>query len=967
MPQPKLSSRFMLFTGLVLALVLAAVWWNTFNYYNHHSADLLRAWQIFQQQTSGQILHFIRSWSEDPAAAASLSPTAARRDLAGLFDLDQENGLTGVTWVLIDGKVAYHQMPDFPEEYFGLSVEEVFDRQASLGAADYHAAAEAMASGKDGAGFYTWAVGESPRYAAWSAADVSGHTWVIGRSAARSDILQAAGFYQDLTFWIAISALLTLLLLICYATLVHRRAVEAARLQNLEDSIAERNQDLLRSERRYRTLVENLREGILIFDPVSEQTQYSNPAATEIFGKLRRDGDTQPLDLLSLLVPEDRQRLSAILMRQLTDPTPATGYYQARTVNGAPLWLEIRTTLLEFEGHPANVLLINNFTERRRVEAALRESEERYRGIFNGVQDAILLVDHAGNILDVNASACEMFGFTRGEFLKKTLAEICDPETIPVIARDPEELAAIIPTAPIEAWNINANGQRFPVEISVSPHIMNGVTVALVVVHDITMRKEAEETVRQANRQIDQMMASIPDTLWSAELQEDGRMLLKYISPVFEKMTGYPPDCLKGDLRNWTELIYPADRELFRAEMEKFLDGKTRSHELEYRVQCKDGQVIIVRDRQSARLGPNGRIQLDGVLTDVTETRRVEQQLKRTNRDLSLTVKELRLRHHEVSLLNEMSDLLQSCLSPEDTYAVVSRLAKHIFPDYSGGLYLFNSEGPAEPVATWGPDAPQYKTLHTADCWGLRRSRMHVHDQDSSELHCQHVPPGFDSAYLCAPMAAQGEVLGLLHLVTGEPTLPSRHVQLAEAMARQLALALSNLRLREELQAQAMQDALTGLYNRRYMETALRDILSRTQDQQEPLGIILLDIDRFKQCNDSFGHEAGDQLLHDFGQLLKKQFNHRNIACRYGGDEFVILMPGQELSATLAEAERLRANFRDLKVFYQGTQLHFNTLSLGVAAYPVHGSQPSELLHRADLALYEAKSAGGDHVVVARG
>jgi diguanylate cyclase (GGDEF)-like protein len=186
---------------------------------------------------------------------------------------------------------------------------------------------------------------------------------------------------------------------------------------------------------------------------------------------------------------------------------------------------------------------------------------------------------------------------------------------------------------------------------------------------------------------------------------------------------------------------------------------------------------------------------------------------------------------------------------------------------------------------------------------------------------------------------------------------------LALSVAEDMALALANLRLRETLRSQAIRDPLTGLFNRRYMEETLERELNRVKRQGAPLGVIMMDLDHFKQYNDTYGHSAGDDLLSALGSLIKSQIREEDIACRYGGEEFLLILPGTSMEVTLERAEILRQAVQEMHLRYRS--LKPITLSLGVAVYPDHGDTGLEIIQAADAALYRAKQAGRDRVMAA--
>jgi diguanylate cyclase (GGDEF)-like protein len=188
---------------------------------------------------------------------------------------------------------------------------------------------------------------------------------------------------------------------------------------------------------------------------------------------------------------------------------------------------------------------------------------------------------------------------------------------------------------------------------------------------------------------------------------------------------------------------------------------------------------------------------------------------------------------------------------------------------------------------------------------------------------------------------------------------------LAVAVAENLALALANLKLRETLQNQAIRDPLTGLYNRRYLEETMDRELHRARRQETHMGVVMMDLDHFKTFNDTFGHAAGDVLLSALANVIKNSIREEDIACRYGGEEFLLLMPGVSLSTARDRAETLRHAVKNLQVKYDGRFLKATSISMGVALFPDHGATGSELIAAADAALYQAKQAGRDRVELA--
>jgi diguanylate cyclase (GGDEF)-like protein len=329
-------------------------------------------------------------------------------------------------------------------------------------------------------------------------------------------------------------------------------------------------------------------------------------------------------------------------------------------------------------------------------------------------------------------------------------------------------------------------------------------------------------------------------------------------------------------------------------------------------------------------------------------------------------------RTREVELLRQLSELLQACATLEEAHGVMSQLCGRLFPAAAGAILVTPaSRDGLWAVAAWGPPlAGGRERFQLDDCWALRRGRVYRVDDVGASPPCPHLGEPIPPAFVCVPLAAQGETLGLFTLAAlpgtiTEAGLGEARVRLAVTVAEQFALALANLRLRETLRGQSIRDPLTGLFNRRYMEETLDRELRRSERESRPLALILLDIDRFKHFNDTFGHEAGDTILASLGSLLRSASRAGDVACRYGGEEFVLILPAASLADAQRRAEEIREAIRGLRVALGSRPLEAIRCSMGVAAFPEHGAGGSALIRAADAALYRAKREGRDQVVLA--
>ncbi|NTW77423.1 MAG: GGDEF domain-containing protein, partial [Syntrophaceae bacterium] len=305
-----------------------------------------------------------------------------------------------------------------------------------------------------------------------------------------------------------------------------------------------------------------------------------------------------------------------------------------------------------------------------------------------------------------------------------------------------------------------------------------------------------------------------------------------------------------------------------------------------------------------------------------------------------------------------------------------------LFRATTGAIYVLDGRDNIFKAAiAWGKALSREKAFPPEDCLSFLEEKIHISISSSPESCCRHLSHVEEKSSLCIPLTDQGKTFGILHLHQRHSSKFDRikslfeessegidldTMQLAVAMADFIALALVNIQLRETLKQEATRDALTGLFNRRYMEETMNREISRANRYGNPLGIIMLDLDHFKRFNNTFGHEAGDLVLQEMGKYLQNSIRKEDIACRYGGEEFTLIMPGASLEVTKKRAEMLQQEIQKLQINHNGKILNNITLSQGVAVYPDHGQTGETVIKAADHALYRAKRAGRKQVKLAK-
>ena len=388
----------------------------------------------------------------------------------------------------------------------------------------------------------------------------------------------------------------------------------------------------------------------------------------------------------------------------------------------------------------------------------------------------------------------------------------------------------------------------------------------------------------------------------------------------------------------------------------------------EYRFQRADSRYAFVWDRSVVlRDGAGVPVRAVGILVDISERRAGEQALAEANERLEDSVRQLELHNREMQLLGELGEMLQSCVSDVEAHNVLAHLAPQLFLESDGALFITRpSRDILELVSSWGP-APLVDHFNPDDCWALRRGVAHVVLDVTNGLLCPHLHDAVSGGRLCLPLMVKGEAMGILHLSSAHSlSEATRLSRLGVTVGDQVSLALANLQLREKLRMQSIRDVLTGMYNRRHMEESLAREMSRADREHTHLAVLMLDVDHFKQFNDTNGHEAGDAMLRQVATYLLQNSRTDDVVCRYGGEEITIILPRTSLESALARAEQLRAGVAQLEGSAHGRPLGAVTISIGVAAYSAAGGSTADaLVKAADDALYRAKQAGRNRVEAA--
>ncbi len=392
----------------------------------------------------------------------------------------------------------------------------------------------------------------------------------------------------------------------------------------------------------------------------------------------------------------------------------------------------------------------------------------------------------------------------------------------------------------------------------------------------------------------------------------------------------------------------------------------------------KDEQEILLRERNlaaqnraeeversvSVRVGGFSALMAVLFLLVLRESKKLriaEQAALHSQIKLENSLQQLQIETESGKMLNELQANLQICVNAPEAYEVLGGYAQKFIPHSAGAVFAIDSSRNLMGVmASWGDSlSPTQHILSPEDCCAMRGGRLHLQVETSRGLTCRHFSGSIPEAYVCLPLAALGETLGILHISTdSSDQLSASRLAMIQQAGEYAALRLANLRLREKLHDQSIRDPLTGLYNRRFLEATLEQELHRSGRHHTGLGVIMADIDKFKVFNDSFGHTAGDIVLKEVAAMLRRSVRTEDIVCRYGGEEFLVVLPDTTLESVSERAEQVRESIAKLELQHAGHSLGKVTASFGISFSQDGVLTPEILLRYADEALYESKRRG---------
>jgi diguanylate cyclase (GGDEF)-like protein/PAS domain S-box-containing protein len=606
--------------------------------------------------------------------------------------------------------------------------------------------------------------------------------------------------------------------------------------------------------------------------------------------------------------------------------------------------------------------------QRKRADVELRESEHRLREAQAVAGMGTWRLDHGSREVAWSAQMFTIFGVEPATFTPgwENIGELIHPDDRATAGEAFQRALAERRTFDHIARVRRPDGSVRLVQFrAVTRHAPDDrPTTTIGMAHDVTEAHEVER-LRRSTADLTAVFEHTDRMIWMLDAERRLVVANPAFMVRFEKHFGCP--AIIGEVQPGPGLP-PAEAQQWREIYQRGLAGEQFTTQTEGRnresgaVAWLGVSVYPVLDDLTGRVTG-----INVTAIDITERRALEDAQQQTLTQMQQVVQQLEAHHQRAIHFQRLNDLLQSCRTEAEACEVITLAAPDILHRHAGSLALAPpGQRDLQVMSRWGETGSDDLDLFGVDdCWALRRGELHT-AQRPGDLHCKHFGVTSPPAYFCLSLVVRGETLGVL-TVAFPPSLPPAALaelqDAARTMAGTIKLGLSNLRLRLALEEQAVHDALTGLFNRRYLDLTLPRELHRAERAGSKVTVAMLDIDHFKRFNDTLGHEAGDLVLRSLGQLLLRRLRKSDIGCRYGGEELLLILPESDAQGAGDRIAGLCDEIRSLALQFHGRMLPTVTVSVGIACTETAGYDAHSLTRLADEALYAAKQAGRDRIV----
>ena len=722
---------------------------------------------------------------------------------------------------------------------------------------------------------------------------------------------------------------------------------------------------LRESEVRFRSLVQNSSDMVTIIAPGGRVT-YRSPSACRFLGIDPESDPEVPVD--DALHEDDRPALVGLLERLHANPGASeTIRYRFRRADGEFRWIEMVAT--DHSDDPAVLGVVTNardVTDRVEAENAVRASEERLSGLVANISEVISVISAEGEMMYTSPTSEQVFGYPSGTWPEeRSIFDAVHPDDLGRVL-ELWEGAASMPGRfrPLELRLQRGDGSWMYAEV-IANNLLDDPSVNGIVVtsRDITEHKQGEEALRASEgrlRESEARYRAVVDDQTELVCRYRPDATLTFANRAFSEFFGCNSDDLAGvklvDLRPASERPRVLER------LESFASGDAVRTHVEREVSL-DGSLRWYQwtDRAFADPATGKIVEYQSVGHDVTDQRRAAEFTARQAEILEQVARGVPL---------------------EETLVTIAGALERHFPRFSCAIMLLDADTSTLRVAA-APTLPR-RFLDALDGTPVSATAIScgaaaalhepvfvgdVADDDRwAGRHDVARAHGVHASWSLPIVASDGgAVLGTLDVFVGEPRLPGdEHQQVFYLLAQLASIAIERKAFEEQLAHQSMHDPLTGLPNRLLFLDRLGQSIARCQRTKSSVGVVFLDLDRFKNINDSLGHDAGDELLVAVARKLEAVIRPGDTVARFGGDEFTVLCEdltwdtARDLAVEISE--RLLATvIRPMVV--RGTEM-FVGASVGIALASSGDERPEEMLRDADAAMHHAKESGRGRVEV---
>jgi diguanylate cyclase (GGDEF)-like protein/PAS domain S-box-containing protein len=475
----------------------------------------------------------------------------------------------------------------------------------------------------------------------------------------------------------------------------------------------------------------------------------------------------------------------------------------------------------------------------------------------------------------------------------------------------------------------------------------------------LSQRIAAENKVKHLEKQTKSIIENISDAIAAVDL--DGNYMLFNTAYARGAEKFFHKSLTMGMNIKEAFANMPVHKERVLHMWQRSLSGEEFSETIDVDGYTYEINSSIIVDENNQLIGATH------VDRDITKRVQQEKEVKELNQKLEQGISDLAEQNKKMHWLIEMSEATQACNTTEEVIKAITIYCEKILNFTRGVIYILReADNTLEKKACWNNPQRKPEFINPEDCWAWRRGRLYEVTEFEKNIVCGHLElKGQEkfNPYICIPLMAHNNIIGSFYLELTVPMDEAKRL-LISAVAETAALSIANTDLREMLHFKSIHDSLTGLYNKRFLAEFFPKTINRAARVHTPLAVVMLDLDSFKQFNDTLGHEAGDLLLNEFGKFLQSEVRSSDIACRYGGEEFILLLDNCNLESAKQRVEELQTKFAKHQIIFDGKMLSLVTFSAGISSFPAHGSNPGELIDAADQALYETKRGGGKQVII---